>query len=148
VVVPPVVPPAVVTVSPVSATPRLRVAKRGPARVRAGGTARFRIRVANVGDATARRIRIVDVVPSGFFLVRAESPGVRLVAGRPTWNVGRIRAGHSRTVYIRIRADRQARGGRCNRVRVRSAGTPTTGARACFHITALPPRAVRVPVTG
>ena len=147
VVTPAPAPEVVEAVSP-TAAPRLRVTKRGPATVRAGGTAFFRIRIANDGDATAVAIRVTDMLPGGFSLIRAGSPGARLVGGRPTWRVARVRAGHSRTVYIRVRASAEVRGDRCNRVAVGARNGATAGARACFHITAGPPRRRAVAVTG
>ena len=72
--------------------------------------------------------------------MRAGSPGVRLSAGRPDWTIARIRPGHSRTVYIQVRTTADARGVRCNRVRVTAPGTSGSGARACVRINSLPPR--------
>ena len=116
--------------------------------MRAGGTARFRIRIANHGGAAASGIRVTDILPAGFSLIRAGSPGARLVAGRPTWRVARVRAGHSRTLYVRVRAAKTVRGGRCNRVTVGARGAKGARARTCFRITAAPMRRRTVAVTG
>jgi uncharacterized repeat protein (TIGR01451 family) len=149
VVTPVPVPPTVVPVAtPLPVKARIRVTKKGPAAVRAGATARFRIRVANDGAGVARGVRVVDVLPAGFTLVRAGSPGVRLSAGRPAWTIARIRPGHSRTVYIQVRTTADARGTRCNRVRVTAPGVSTEGARACVRVSAAPPRVRVIAVTG
>ena len=140
--------PVAVVATPVAATPRLRISKRGPATVRAGGTARFRIRVANVGAGDARAIRVVDVLPIGFALERRDSPRERLASGRPTWRMDLLRAGHSRTVFVTVRALPGVRGGRCNRARAALPGGPAISARACFRIHAARPRRTRPAVTG
>ncbi len=145
VTVTPAVTPAV---SPVAKKPRVRVTKRGPAKLRTGGTARFRIRVVNLGEGDAFGIRVTDVLPRGFSLMRAGSPRVRLAAGRPTWRMSRLRAGHSRTVYLQVRADRSVRGARCNRVTVRTPGVGASRAQACFRVKVRPARRSTPPVTG
>lgn len=167
---PPVVaPPVVTTVAPpapappatVAATPppaavptalppttTLRVAKDGPARVQAGGVALFRIRVTNDGGADASDVRVVELLPGGFSLVSAESPGMRLVSGRPTWSAGALGAGRSRTLTIRVRAGRDLHGRRCNRVIASAGNAGAARAAACLRVTALPTRRARPAVTG
>lgn len=141
------VPTQVVVAAP-KPVPHLQVTKRGPRSVRAGGTARFRIRIANDGEADAHSIRVADVLPAGFSLIRAGSPGVRLAGGRPTWQVARVRAGHSRTLYVQVRVAGTLRGGRCNRATVRAGDAGVAGARACLRITARLPEERAVAVTG
>jgi uncharacterized repeat protein (TIGR01451 family) len=158
VVTPPVVTPPVVTVAAtppppavpaaVPPTTTLRVAKDGPARVQAGGVALYRIRVTNGGAADASDVRVVELLPGGFSVVAAQSPGVRLVSGRPTWSVGALRAGGSRTLTIRLRAGRDLEGRRCNRVIASAGNAPAARASACLHVTAVPERRSQPAVTG
>lgn len=154
VVVPPA-PPAPVPATPPTAVPtaslapRMVVRKVGPARIRAGATARFRVTVANGGAGAARDVIVADILPAGFSVVRAGSPRVRLSAGRPGWRIARLEPGASRTFVITVRASSQMRGGAsCNRVRATAPGAAPVTGQACFTVTALPPRRRTPAVTG
>lgn len=99
------------------ALPSLTIVKRGPARLRAGKDGTWRITVKNTGKATATKVVITDVFPSRL-VVRSRSAGGRIVSGRIVWNVGSLRPGQSKTVWVRFRAPLTVRGRVVNRATV------------------------------
>jgi Domain of unknown function DUF11 len=124
-----------------SPRPELRLAKlamrdRVPARELAG----FRLRIRNVGDGTARRVRVCDRLPARLALYAA--PGAEIDGRRACFTVRSLRPRRSRTFTVRARvrgvddprrvcnvATRSARGVRMRRATVCIRVLPSTAAR-------------------
>jgi uncharacterized repeat protein (TIGR01451 family) len=130
---PPVVTPPAPAVPGGLAGTRLRLRKRAtPAHVARGDRVTFRLRVSNVGEAQARKVRVCDVLPRGLALVSASHFRVkgRVLCAYP----GRIGVGASRGYRITARATGGARV--VNRAAVRSADAPVARARAAVRVIA------------
>jgi uncharacterized repeat protein (TIGR01451 family) len=141
------------------ARPRLLVSKNGPARLVAGGRARFIIRVRNAGKGTTRGVIVSDVLPRGFFVRvverRARATGKwrrvrpRLSGtGRLVLRVGTLRARSSALVRITLGARRGVRGRRCNIAVVNARNAPRVVAQACLRMRPPPRRKAPPSVTG
>ena len=116
--------------------PRLVLRKTATeTRVRSGQVVTFRLRVRNVGRATARRVRACDRLPSGLVLVSAR--GASLDDGRACFTVRRLRPQRSRTFVVRTRAVRAERDRTICNVAARSAqGVGVRRASACVRVLA------------
>src|SRR5262245_22869099 len=87
--------------------PRLTVVKTGPVSATAGSIVRYRIRVKNVGGATARNVRLSDILPKGTSvgarqLSKLRATSVRISQGSVTWSLGNLAPGATRTVTIAL----------------------------------------------
>src|SRR5262245_19316852 len=87
--------------------PRLTVVKTGPASAASGSIVRYRIRVKNVGGATARNVRLSDILPKGTSvgarqLSKLRATSVRISQGSVTWSLGNLAPGATRTVTIAL----------------------------------------------
>ena len=103
---PPVDPP-VGGVSPEqAASTRLSIRKRTDDPPVPGGTVTYRIRVANVGDASALDVRVCDRLPQGLRAVRARKFHAAS-GGRLCRNVGRLGIGKARVLHITARVARR-----------------------------------------
>jgi uncharacterized repeat protein (TIGR01451 family) len=124
----------------------LRITKRGPRRVRAGGRISYLITVRNASRVAARNVVIRDRLPSGMVLRRRI--GGMAVRGRTvSIRVGTI--GPRRTVRKRVYVSvlRETRGRRCNVARVTASNAPARGARTCARVIRVA-RRVSPAVTG
>lgn len=145
---PPAAAPPADAVSPPAPAPRrrhdatsaIRLVKRGPARMRAGTTGVYVIRVVNRGTAPVRGLVIADLLPDGMSLV-AVPRGAALRAGRVRWRPVTLGPGRSRTVSVRVRLDADLAGGRrCNRADARAPGVASATASRCTRVIAVPRR--------
>ncbi len=91
----------------------LRAAIRGPQRVRQGQSARYRVRIANRGKHTARRVLSRITVPRGMKIVRIlRAPGSFAVRGRTVrMRFNRINIRRAKTVVVVVKARNRARVG-------------------------------------
>jgi len=79
--------------------PKLAVSKATKSkRVRPGSVVSYRIVVRNKGGATARSVRVCDVLPSGQKALRA--PGAKVKGDRVCWKLKRLAAGAKRAFKI------------------------------------------------
>jgi uncharacterized repeat protein (TIGR01451 family) len=126
---PPTPPPTPPTPPDASVRPALDLDKRAARRrVRGGGSLRFRLRVRNTGNATARRVRVCDRLPAGLRFVRVDRR-------RICFNVRRLRAGRSRTFTVRTRTTRTLVPLRlCNVGTRAAAGVRMRRVRACVRV--------------
>jgi uncharacterized repeat protein (TIGR01451 family) len=82
--------------------PRVTLRKRASrATVRPGGTVDFVLTATARGTGTARDIEVCDRLPSGLSIV--SSGGARVRNGQPCWTIGRLDAGESRALRLRVR---------------------------------------------
>jgi uncharacterized repeat protein (TIGR01451 family) len=139
---------ATVSVSPPAPTAtRLRITKTGPKLVKAGGTATFTVVVRNVGPVPATVVQMADCIPTGLSL-RGKLTKGKLLKGRLVWRFGTLQPGQSRTVRIRYRVDRDARGTRgCPAVSWATNARPVR-AMARVRIVAGVSRPAHTPVAG
>jgi uncharacterized repeat protein (TIGR01451 family) len=127
--------------------PELRLAKTaGQARVRAGGTVTYTIRVVNPSKRAVRNVRTCDNLPPGLVAVRA-TPKVRVSNGRFCWTAKRIGAGKSKRYELTVRTLRGASGRAVNRATATSGAARST-ARAARVVRILPRQAAGGGVTG
>ena len=94
---------------------------------------RYRIRITNTGNATARRITVTDRMPPTTSLVR-RSRGLRLVRGNAVYKIARLAPRRTRTITLRLRFDADARGRRCNHAFVRASNARGDRARTCAQV--------------
>ncbi|MGC9455111.1 MAG: hypothetical protein ACP5HU_09640 [Phycisphaerae bacterium] len=83
--------------------PVLAVTKEGPDRQFVDRPITYTITVANEGDAEARNLRIVDMLPDGTTFVDASHDG-SYANGRVTWNLGTLEVGDSVEVTVTCEA--------------------------------------------
>ncbi|MDH3724344.1 MAG: DUF11 domain-containing protein [Thermoleophilia bacterium] len=162
---PPPTPPQVVPPSPPipparpPARGRLLVRKNGPARLVAGGRARFVVRVRNEGPATARGVIVSDKLPPGFFIrglerrARATGKWKRVRprisgTGRLVMRIGSLKPQGTTQVRITLGARRGVRGRRCNIALVNARNAPRVVAQACLRMVPPPRRKAPPRVTG
>ena len=126
-------------VTPLTPTqaPRFGVSKRGPARVRAGATARYTITVVNRGTAALRGLTLTDSLPRGMSLT-ATPAGSRLRSGKLTWSLASLAPGARRVLHVEVRLDADAAGRRCNRATAAAPDGTRRTATACTVVTAVP----------
>lgn len=161
---PPIVPPqsAPPTQPPPAKPPvraRLVVSKSGPARLVAGGRARFIIKVHNRGRATARGVIVSDKLPRGFF-VRAVEKQARATGkwkrirprlsgkGRLVVRIGALGAKRTDRIRITLNARRGVRGRRCNIALANAVNVPEVIAQTCMRMLPPPRRKAPPGVTG
>ena len=105
-VAPPVDPPAGGVSPEQEASTRLSIRKRTDDPLVPGGTVTYRLRVANVGDASALDVRVCDRLPRGLRAVRAREFHAAS-DGRVCRNLGRLGVGSSRVLHITARVARR-----------------------------------------
>ena len=133
------------TLQPNQTAPKLTVAKRGPARTRAGGTLRYSIVVKNTGSAAAENVTVDDTLPLAASVVSRGAASLR--SGRLVWTVGRLAAGASRTLVVVLRADGDATTRICNTVVATGDGDLRATDRTCARLVGAPARVIPA-VTG
>lgn len=121
-----------------SAKPRLRVTKTANrSKVRAGGTVRYTIRVANPSKRAVRNIRICDRLPAGLVMTKRAAKS-RLSKGQYCWTAKRLGAGKRVTYRLTVRVLPGARGRQVNRVTVSSRDVVTSRATRTIRVLARP----------
>jgi uncharacterized repeat protein (TIGR01451 family) len=117
-------------------TPRranLQVTKTGPARVRAGSTATYTVRVRNTSRFAARGVVVADRLPQGMVLTGSSS-GLSLRNGVASLRIGTIGARGTAVRQIRVRMLASTSGKRCNRVTVTASNARRRGAATCTTV--------------
>ncbi|MDO8213951.1 trypsin-like serine protease [Conexibacter sp. CPCC 206217] len=117
---PPIAPAPAPAVPDAPAAPARRSAARQPslrlsiaassARVVAGRTVAYTIRVANRGSAAAHRVVVCDAPARGLSFGRLPR-GVRKARGRACWRVGTVEAGTTRMLRLTLRVARTVKAG-------------------------------------
>ncbi len=82
--------------------PSLQLQKRAPEEVQVGQPATFSLIVRNVGNATAHDVTVIDKVPSGTRLSRAQPNATPDQAGNLTWSLGEMAAGSEQTIVVEL----------------------------------------------
>ncbi|MBN8866413.1 MAG: hypothetical protein J0H98_02565 [Solirubrobacterales bacterium] len=113
--------------------PRLRVSFSGTGAVKRGASRTVRVKVRNVGDAAAKKVR---------FSLKARGKGT---ASPRAKRLGRIAPGKSRTVRVRVRASSRAKGKITLKAR---AASPGASAKATAVIQILVPQPPPPPSKG
>jgi uncharacterized repeat protein (TIGR01451 family) len=135
--------PATVTI----VKPKLRVAKTAAkARVRAGNTVTYAIRVTNPSKRAVRNVRTCDLLPAGLVPV-STTPKVKVSKGRYCWTTRRLGAGKSKRYEIIIRALPGAAGRTVTRATASSPAARST-ARAARAVRVLGDQGAGGGVTG
>lgn len=116
----------------------LRLAKRGPARVTAGGVATYRITVRNVGRSALQSVTVTDVLPRGYAPART-TRGATVGSGRLTWRIGTLARGARRTVVVSVRVGASSTGRRCNLALAAARGVAVVRDTACTRVAAVRP---------
>jgi uncharacterized repeat protein (TIGR01451 family) len=105
------------------------------ARVRAGGTVRYRIIVTNASAFALRSVHVCDDLPAGL-VFRSAKPHAKLSHGRYCWTIPQLGAGKHKAFTVKARVLRGA-GGR--KVNVATATAPNArGARSRSAIASAP----------
>jgi len=112
---------------------RLRIAKRGPRRARAGSLVRYRITVSTRSKVAARRVIVRDVLPSGLVLA-TRARGVRVEGRQLTWTVRGLNRKRSVSRVVTLRVLKSARGTRCNRADAIARNASRVRTRSCTRI--------------
>jgi uncharacterized repeat protein (TIGR01451 family) len=129
-------------------TPRLAVTKTvNRARVMAGRTVGFTIRVTNRSRVVARRVRVCDSVPAGLVIVRS-TPGGHISRGDHCWTLRRLGARSTRAFRVTVRALPGAAGRKVNRAYATAAGVRATTAKDRSPVRVLPLQVPGGGVTG
>ena len=109
----------------------------------AGGTARFRIRVTNLGTDAAHNVRVCDLLPKEFTLIKAPVKPF-YVKGHPCLRLPILKG--QKQGFIKVRIARTARGKVVNTAQVKSLASGTRRNTASVRV--LPARATGGGVTG
>jgi uncharacterized repeat protein (TIGR01451 family) len=141
---PPVVPVHPPNIPAGPAGTRLRLIKAGPATAGTGGRIRYTLRVRNLGEAAALKVRVCDRLPAGVSLVAGSDfhrSGRSVCAA-----VGTVKVLRGRTLHLSVRVTAAASGRLINRATATSRNAPTRRARATTRVLGPPPPPP--PVTG
>jgi uncharacterized repeat protein (TIGR01451 family) len=112
---------------------RLRIAKRGPRRARAGSLVRYRITVSTRSKVAARGVVVRDILPSGLVLAK-HTPGVRVKGRQLRWTVRGLSRKRSVTRIVTLRVLKSARGTRCNRADAVARNASRVRTKSCTRI--------------
>jgi uncharacterized repeat protein (TIGR01451 family) len=115
--------------------------KSSPASASLGGTITYTIRVSNIGEAQAMKVRVCDTPPSGLTLTSA--PGFKRSGKSVCTTISRLGIGKSKTLHVTARVSTRNSGRVVNHATVNSQNAPTRRTRAGTIILAPAP-----PVTG
>ena len=110
-------------------TPKVAIAKSGPARAKVLSKVRYTITVRNSGKATLRNVVLRDRLPSGLSFVGA-SRASTLASGNATFQIGTLAPGASRAVTVTLMANASVTGSRTNTATVSATGVRPVSARA------------------
>ncbi|HTI35847.1 MAG TPA: hypothetical protein VL422_19375, partial [Miltoncostaea sp.] len=127
-------------------TPRLALTKTAPKRATVLTRVRYAITVRNPGKVNATNVVVRDRLPSGMSFVRSSRTGA-LANGVVTYQLGTIKPGASKTIYVWLMADADVRGTRTNVATVSATRVRQLTARAATIFRPLA-RRVQPAVTG
>ncbi len=107
-----------------------------PGSVSVGGTVAFTLRLTNIGNASALKVRVCDTPPAGLQIVSA--PGFRHSGSAVCITISKLGQGVTKSFRLTARAT-GAGGALTNRATARSRNTPSVRARAVVRVTVPPP---------
>jgi large repetitive protein len=132
--VPPVHPP---NVPGGPADTSLKLTKTGsPASASLGGTITYALRVANIGEALAMKVRVCDTPPAGLTVTSA--PGFKRSGKSFCTTISRLAIGKSRTLHVTARVATRSAGRLVNHATVNSRNAPARRTRAATIIAPAP----------
>jgi large repetitive protein len=115
----------------------LKLTKTGsPASVSLGGTITYALRVKNVGEALAMKVRVCDTPPSGLTVTSA--PGFKRSGKSFCTTISRLAIGKQKTLHLRAKVTTTSTGRVINHATVNSRNAPTRRTRAATIIHAAP----------
>ena len=135
-------PPPVVPVHPPNAPGApadtlLKLTKTGsPVSASLGGTITYTMRVSNVGEALAMKVRVCDTPPSGLTVTSA--PGFKRSGNSFCTTISKLGIGRRKTLHVTARVTTTSTGRLINHATVKSRNAPTRRARATTIIHAAP----------
>jgi uncharacterized repeat protein (TIGR01451 family)/fimbrial isopeptide formation D2 family protein len=107
----------------------LKLRKIGtPASASLGGTISYALRVSNVGEALAMKVRVCDTPPSGLTVTSA--PGFKRSGRSVCATISRLAIGKSKTLHVTARVTTTSPGRLINHATVNSRNAPTRRTRA------------------
>jgi uncharacterized repeat protein (TIGR01451 family) len=116
----------------------LKLSKTGsPSNASLGATITYALRVSNIGEALAMKVRVCDTPPSGLTVVSA--PGFKRSGGSVCTTISRLAIGKSRTLHVTARVTTSSAGRLINHATVNSRNAPSRRTRAVTIIHAAPP---------
>ena len=116
----------------------LKLRKTGsPANATLGGTITYALRVSNIGEALAMKVRVCDTPPSGLTVISA--PGFRRSGRSLCTTISKLAIGKSRTLHVTARVATSSAGRLVNHATVNSRNAPSRRTRAVTIIHAAPP---------
>jgi uncharacterized repeat protein (TIGR01451 family) len=122
--------------------PDISLRTSGPGQGVIGDTLTYRIEVRNPGDFTAKGVVVSDQLAAGLTLV-SSTPQPTTTAGNLQWSLGDLQGGETRTIELRLRADRAGTINHCASVTT----AEKLSAQDCVATTILAP-SLRVTMTG
>ena len=135
-------PPTAVTAGTTQTT--LRIDKRGPASAKAGQVITYRVKITNTGTITAVNVVMLDRLPNGMALA-VKPVGVQLIKGAVSFTVGDLAPGASKTILLKVRIDRTAKGNRNNVATASATNAPLVRDNARTRIITIAGQ-IRIPV--
>ncbi len=117
---------------------RLALHKTGsPATVTAGDTIAYTLRVSNIGEASALKVRVCDTAPAGLALTSA--PGFSRDGDAVCTTIGTIRDRATKILHLTYRVTSTTPGRLTNRASVQSSNAPSAHSQASTRVLAPPP---------
>jgi len=83
-------------------TPSITIEKLAPAEIQVGKPAEFKIRVRNVGRATAENVVIRDAIPHGTRLLETVPKATQVTGGTAVWDLGMIPPEQSKELTLKV----------------------------------------------
>jgi large repetitive protein len=116
---------------------RLALHKAGShATVTAGDTIAYTLRVSNIGEASALRVRVCDATPAG--LVLTSAPGFSRAGRSVCTTIASIHDGVTKTLHLSFRVTSTRPGRLTNRASVQGSNIPTGRSQASTRVLAPP----------
>ena len=141
---PPVNPPPPTAVTAGTTQTTLRIDKRGPSSAKAGQVITYRVKITNTGAITAVNVVMRDRLPNGMALA-VKPVGVQLIKGAVSFTVGDLAPGASKTILLKVRIDRTAKGNRNNIASASASNAPLVRDNARTRIITIAGQ-IRIPV--
>jgi uncharacterized repeat protein (TIGR01451 family) len=107
----------------------LKLTKKGsPSNASLGGTITYALRVSNIGEAQAMKVRVCDRPPAGLTVTSA--PGFKRSGNSFCTTISKLAIGKSRTLHVTARVTRSSAGRLVNNASVNSRNAPSRRTRA------------------
>lgn len=108
----------------IAGSPKLTIAKTGPAQALINSEVEYSVTVSNVGTAVARNVVVTDKLPDALSHA-SQQKAIR-------FELGDLEAGASRQIPVRVTATQ--RGNHCNSATAESSNAPSVEAQACTKV--------------